>query len=197
MVETLDGNLAIKEFRSLLPDGNWQYPPKSPLKDYNLSKYFAYCLLDEIYSSFCRNNILSDKPQFQNELYEFIINKLKEADDFLKSNEIFFRFDPESKKKTGSLFTDYKIMRVFAYLRAGKCNIHNLSKEKFDSLSEDEKKEMVAAYYRGLKILREMFTPEMTTDQAFQKAYEIVERYWWPEEQDITNPPNEETLNPE
>lgn len=125
-------------------------------------------------------------------------NQTDELEQLLKSIGNFFYQDPISGKQIGSVYGDYKIMKHLAYVRAGGYKLVIITQEEFHSLSEDEKKEIVAAYYRGLQKIKGMFSLEMTTEEAFQKAYEIVERYWWPpEEQEITDPSNEEALNPE
>lgn len=57
-------------------------------------------------------------------------------------------------------------------------------------IPKKKKRNHCSAYYRDLQAIRDMFSFEMTTDEALQKAYEIVEQYWWPpEEQDVTDLP--------
>lgn len=195
------GEDLIEKFCIFLPTANFQYPPKRIWLDneqnkyVDLTTYYSLLFLGQIFGQLKKQDIEEESPIFKDSnLYK---KQTDELEQLLKSIGKFFYQDPISGKQIGSVYVDYKIMRHLAYVRAGGCKLDILTIEEFDSLSEDEKKEIVDAYYCGLQTIRDMFSLEMTTDQAFQKAYEIVERYWWPEEKDITDPPNEEALNPE
>ena len=91
---------------------------------------------------------------------EGVAEQKEKTSSRLKSDGLFSHPEP----KSGSIFRDYKIMRDQAFIRVGQRNGQ-----------EDPEK----AFYLGAEIILRGFCPEMTTDEALEKAREFVLEWGW------------------
>lgn len=174
-------------YRNFFPDSDWQYPPEEiKIGDTSVSlvSLFSCWFLDSVLAKILRDsyrangeNEVIEMPIFQD--HQKYSNLLSEMEEKLREANKFFNYGSNGTK-VGSVFMDYKIMRHLAYLRAGGLNYYLLTQEEFAQLPPKERERIIEAFNKGMTSLDKDFNPQMSTDEAFKKAQEIVAQYWWP-----------------
>ncbi len=166
------------------------YPPnrwKPPNKDHcgqDMREFFALLLLTESVADIEIEEWRTLRDRGQTKDIEQIIKQLKsskemdvyskrhnEIDRQLRERDCYFY--PEG----GSVYNDYKVMRTQAYLRISKGS--PVSAETYRGLSREAQNEISEIAHRGYVTMKAQFNKNMTTDEIYRRAFEIVSKYWW------------------
>lgn len=173
---------------------DWKPPDKDPKKNcgVDLTVYFAYWLLSSTVSPLYRdeiNALYKQNPsmtpeQFDKAMQEFekrtpILRDIKKSEAEHNNAEKQLdkggcNFHPEG----GSVFMDFKLMRQRAWMKAGGYSNPNLSAEDYAQIWNKDPAAQ-SAHRKGVQTIDGMFNKDMTTEQAFQQAKNIIEKLWW------------------
>lgn len=167
------------------------FPPKGwrpPDKNYggqDLTHYFTLLLLERVFSSIIDENRRRYPQMSDAELAAF----LRETPTILKgAKQIVTEADQitESLNREGhyfyqgggSVFGDYKLMRARAYLALGGYSNPDMTRETYANIWNKDQ-QVQEAWKKGVTAMRNMFYEGMTTEEAYNVAREIINRYWW------------------
>lgn len=174
-------NFKIEILGNSFPPEDWK-PPKKDHCGFDMVDYFARLLLNQTQASILRDEIrgVLTGAEFDKLMQEVPI--LREAKEFTAEED---RISESLRQKNcyfypqgGSVFSDYKLMRERAYLRAGGYSNPNLTYEEYARIINTDPA-VQTAFRQGVNAIEGMFDKNMTTEVAFQLAKQIVSQFWW------------------